>query len=200
MRATEWKRIVRPLLPAGERWEFRRSLCYKAPAGRFLFGVLAESSSFDTGAYLWRLSMPLFLPDDGLDLNLSYSARIGGGAMKYYSSRMEELQDGIRIGLSNLPEENAELHRLVRMGVNSDNIRIAEAAACSQALIGDQAGAIATLKQALQCTPSDRDWVKVIYSRLARLLRTITEEGVDVAARRLDEQAAKTAAVLGIVH
>ena len=62
MRTAEWKRLVRPLLPVEERWEFRGSLCYRAPVGRFMFGVLAEGSAFDTGVYIWRVSMPLLVP------------------------------------------------------------------------------------------------------------------------------------------
>ena len=76
MRATEWKRIVRPLIPAGEQWQFRGPLCYRSPVNLFLFGVLAESSAFDSGTYIWRVVMPLFVPSE--DLDLSWSERIGG--------------------------------------------------------------------------------------------------------------------------
>lgn len=80
---SEWKRVVRPLLPSDEAWRFRGGLAYRLPVERFLLGVLAEGSAFDRGVYLWRVSMPLFVPAE--HVVLSYSQRVGGGAAKYGS-------------------------------------------------------------------------------------------------------------------
>src|SRR5512138_2561429 len=89
MKATEWKRLVRPLLPLEETWDFRGRLCYRMPVGRFLFGVLGEGSGFDTGVYIWRVSVPLFVPSNVM--RLTSSDRIGGGATKYSRDDLNEL-------------------------------------------------------------------------------------------------------------
>ena len=49
MKAAEWKRLVRPLLPPDEEWGFKGSLCYRRPFNGILFGVLDEASGHGGG-------------------------------------------------------------------------------------------------------------------------------------------------------
>lgn len=65
MRATEWKKRVRPLLPADQEWRFSGTLCYRSPVHRIVLGVLAESSSYSTGVCVWRVTTPLYIPWGG---------------------------------------------------------------------------------------------------------------------------------------
>ena len=70
MRVAEWKRTVRPLLAADEDWEFRGPMCYRLPVRRVLLGILGEGSGFDQGVYIWRVTMPLFVPSDNVTLSV----------------------------------------------------------------------------------------------------------------------------------
>ena len=75
VRESEWNRLITPLLPEDQDWPVQgRRLAYRAPVGRFLFGVLAEGSATKGRRHIWRLTMPLFEPSDVLDL--SHSERI----------------------------------------------------------------------------------------------------------------------------
>ena len=197
MKATDWKRVVRPLIPADEHWEFRGSLCYRAPAGRFLFGVLGEGSGFDKGVYIWRVSMPLFVPSEVMVL--SFSERVGGGSKKYDDADIDELSTAIGGGLRDLPTEDGELRRVVKLAIGSPNLRLLEAAAYSYVLLGDQDGAVVTIEQARR-SPTRFDWEGVVVDRLSDLAKRLNEQGIDAAAREVDAQAKCTAAALGLTH
>lgn len=196
MRAAEWKRVVRPLIPTSERWEFRAALCYRAPVGRFLFGVLGEGSGFDSGVYLWRVSMPMFVPSDFVVL--SYSRRIGGGSKKYDSADTDELSAAIAGGFRDVPTETDELRRLINDAQGSRNLRLLDAAANSRVLLGDEGGAIETIKQA-SALPIHYEWESKIITRLTDLARTLKDEGLQAAKQGLDAQIKSTAVALGVI-
>ncbi|HEX7658233.1 MAG TPA: hypothetical protein VF444_02045 [Pseudonocardiaceae bacterium] len=197
MKVTQWKRAVRPLIPQGEHWEFSTSLCYRAPVSRFMFGILGEGSDFDTGVYIWRVSMPLFVSSDIVDL--SYSKRIEEGAKKYYFDDVDALTAAIASGFRNLPTEDNELHRIIKMASRSRNTYVLEAAACSQIILGDRAGALDTIKR-VNLIPSPYEWENKLLSRVVDLRRTLEEKGLEATALEIDAQAKRTASVLGLVH
>ena len=197
MKATDWKRTVRPLIPPDERWEFRGSLCYRAPASRFLFGVLGEGSGFDTGVYIWRVSMPLFVPSDAVVL--SYSQRIGGGSKKYEAADYDELSSAIASGFRDLPTDDDELHRLVEIAAGSPNVRLLEAAVRSQVLLGDGVGALDMIRRATGA-PTGSGWEREVISRLDALAKTLDDKGLDDAVQDIDAQVARTATALGVIH
>jgi hypothetical protein len=199
MRQAEWKRLVRPLLPVGERWEFRGSLCYRAPVGRFMFGVLAEGSAFDKGVYIWRVSMPLLVSSEGGGVNLSYSERIGGGAYKYYLATPDDAAAAITSGLRDLPSEHHELLRLIDEAQRSPNIRLLELAARAHILLGDTAGARAMIAAATRRLEEPvYDWEVEVQTRAAALLATLDEEGLAATQRHIDAQTRRTAVELGL--
>ena len=61
MRATEWKRAVKPLVPAGQTWAFQGGLCYLAPAGLVLSGVLGDNTRDSYLVRIIRFAVPLFV-------------------------------------------------------------------------------------------------------------------------------------------
>jgi hypothetical protein len=76
VKASEWKRFVAPIVGPG--WQFSGQLAYRVPVGWVLHGLLAERSS-GPGFYLWKVRMPLYVPDTGLVLSYG-SDRVGGGS------------------------------------------------------------------------------------------------------------------------
>jgi hypothetical protein len=197
VKATEWKRVVRPLVPAGERWEFSGSLCYRAPVGRFLLGVLGEGSGFDRGVYVWRVSMPLFVPSDAVVL--SYSERVGGGSKKYDPANLEGLLRAISSGFRDLPSEDGELRRLVRLATGSPNVRLLEAAAYGQVLLGNQVAALDVINQVVDAT-TRYDWEQEVVDRVARFGGTLGKRGLEAATRELDAQVKRTGAAIGVIR
>lgn len=197
MKAAEWKRLVRPIIPDGEHWRFRGSLCYRHPVRRFLFGVLGEGSGFDKGVYVWRVSMPLFVPAEVVIL--SYSYRIGGGSAKYNSADIDEFLSAVASGFRNIPTEEGELRRLIGLATDTSNVRLYETAAYSQVLLGGQTGALAKIEAATR-VPVSRDWEREVVNRLGQFARILTEEGQEAAVVELDAQSKRTATALGVVQ
>ena len=57
MRASDWKRVVRPLLP-DDAWAFHGRAVHRTPVRHVAIGLLAEGSGQSTGVYVWRLRLP----------------------------------------------------------------------------------------------------------------------------------------------
>jgi hypothetical protein len=197
MRSEEWRRLVRPLVPAGERWEVRGSLCYLAPAGRVLVGLLAEGSALDRGVYLWQVSMPLFVPSDVVVL--TYSHRIGGSSRKYRAGELDELREAVARGLRDHSTDATELSRFAALDVSSAGINTLEAATCSRALLGNVQGALELIEQASR-RETRHEWERVVAGRLESMGRRMREGGLAAVVDQLDAQAAATAEALGVVH
>lgn len=195
MKIAEWKKWVRPLLPPAERWEFRGSWCYRAPVGLFAFGILSEGSAFDTGAYLWQVSMPLFVPSDVVVL--SYSTRIGGNAHKFYSDKPAELRSGIQAGLQHVPRQDDELMRLAKAGVGTPDVNVLEAAAYASALLGEAKQAMAFAQSAAR-VDSSVDWVAEVVDRAKRFADQLEVGGLAAVRPVLERNAAETASALGL--
>jgi hypothetical protein len=197
MKTAEWKRVARSLLPADEPWEFRGSLCYRLPVHRVLFGVLGEGSGFDTGVYVWRVLMPLFVPAESVVL--SWSERIGGGARKYDKLNEDTLVAAITTAVKELPGDDEEaLGQLVAQGSQAGpNRRLHEVAAYAQLLLGDLTAAqeaLALAETGVARTP----WEQEIIKRTRLIGRFLGEGGRDRAVEQLDSWCKQTVGTLGL--
>ena len=195
MRVAEWKRTVRPLLPDAN-WEFRGSLCYRLPVHRVLIGVLGEGSGFDTGVYIWRVVMPLFVP--GKHVTLSWSNRIGGGASKYRREEQDAQAAAIRLALSKLGTEEAALREILASPVATiPSRRILEVVAYTQLLLGDFSTARSTLTEAASGGASKVAEQKIV-ERMQLIGRLLDQAGPDGAVSQLDQWCDRTAGALGL--
>jgi hypothetical protein len=193
VRESEWKRLITPLLPEDQDWHVQgRGLAYRAPVGRFLFGVLAEGSAAKGRRHIWRLTMPLFEPSDVLDL--SYSERISTVSVEHQSAFAEAVGSAIKT----LPSTEAEMARLAEL-TPGPNIRLGETAAYANTYLGKIDRAVAIL-EAARATADDHEWVGEIKERLQRFERLLRDDGQAGAVQHLDAQAADTAKALNLVY
>jgi hypothetical protein len=193
VRESEWKRLITPLLPEDQDWHVQgRGLAYRAPVGRFLFGVLAEGSAAKGRRHIWRLTMPLFEPSDVLDL--SYSERISTVSVEHQSAFAEAVGSAIKT----LPSTEAEMARLAEL-TPGPNIRLGETAAYANTYLGKIDRAVAIL-EAAGATADDHEWVGGIRERLQRFQRLLRDPGQAGAVEHLDAQAADTATALNLVY
>jgi hypothetical protein len=196
MRVAEWKRTARPLLPADQDWGFRASLSYRIPVHRVLLGVLGEGSSFDKGVYIWRVTMPMFVPSDVVDL--SWSERIGGGARKYDEFDKEALANAIATASEGLRGEEEALNEIVaRYTPSSPDLRLHEVVGYAQTLLGDVAAAKEPLDRAAS-GEAKATWEQDIIERANLVRRLLDEKGLDEAISQLDEWSNHTAGALGL--
>jgi hypothetical protein len=133
MKTAEWKRTVRPLLPSGQSWAFHGQLCYRQPVDWVLTGVLGEGSGFHAGVYVWRVTMPLFIPSDHLTLN--FSSRVGGGTRFYDMDEHTALQQAISTALATT--EATEPLQVIASHQATKNPRLFEGRAYARILLGD---------------------------------------------------------------
>lgn len=197
VRESEWTSLITPVLPEDQDWHVQgRGLAYRAPVGRFLFGVLAEASAAKGRRYIWRLAMPLFEPSDVVVL--TYSERIGGGFSSFSVEDQTALAGAVSEAVRTLPSEEAEMDRLADL-TPGPNIRMSETAAYANTYLGNVERAAAIL-QAAKATTDDREWVREIGDRLQRFERLLHEDGRARAVEYLDAQAADTAEALKLIH
>jgi hypothetical protein len=195
VKASEWKRVVRPLLPACDLWEFRGSLAYRAPVHRFVFGVLGEGSAFDKGIYVWKVSMPLFVPSD--HVTLDYSRRVGGGGAKYYGDQPTELTAALKEAVADPPSEAAEIQRVIDAAARNDDLRPLEAAMYALALMGDYRGALRRAER-LQTVEASTEWVREVLRQAAAFAELLRTGESSQVSHFLDHQIAQTAGALGL--
>ncbi|MGO9559435.1 MAG: hypothetical protein ACLPQS_17375 [Acidimicrobiales bacterium] len=196
MKTAEWKQVVRPLLPAGDDWAFRGALCYRLPVRRVLLGVLGEGSGFDTGVYVWRVLMPLFVPSR--HVVLSWSERIGGGACKYDNIDKQALTAAIAKALGGLEGETSALNEvLARDDPASPNGRLHEVVGYSRLLLGDVAGARQSLARAAAGVPTAA-WGQEVVDRCVLIAGFIDDSDLDKAVGQLDSWCEESAGALGL--
>jgi hypothetical protein len=196
MRVSEWKRTARPLLPTEQNWEFRGSLGYRIPVHRMLLGVLGEGSGFDKGVYIWRVSMPLFVPSDVIDL--AWSERIGGGARKYDKFDEHALATAITTASEGLGREEEALHQIVaRYAPASPDRRLHEVVGYAQVFLGDVIVASEALGRAA-AGEARAPWEQEIIERANFVQRLLDEQGRDEAVSQLDKWSERTAVALGL--
>lgn len=196
MKIADWKRAVRHHLPPDPEWRFRGRLCYQHPVGRILFGVLGEGSGFDSGVYVWRVTMPMFVPGDVIDL--SYSERVGGGGKKNLNSPAE-LSAIIGSVLNDPLDEGRELRKFVTMakGDGAQNRRVVETAAYSNVILGDIRAAYREIEKA-EGLESEFAWQEEISSRLINLKNVLDRSGYEGGMGLIEHQTLKTKTALGI--
>ena len=196
MKVSEWKRVVRPVLSADEAWEFRGSMCYRLPVHHVLLGVLGEGSGFDKGVYIWRVSMPLFVPSPVVDL--SWSERIGGGSSKYEKFDSEVLKRTIGLATERLGSEEQALRAMAsRKTLASRNRRVHEVVGYAHLLLGDLTAARAALTRA-RADGAKTIAEQEVVDRVQLVSRLLDEEGSERAVVQLDRWCAETTTALGL--
>jgi len=198
VKASDFKRIAKPLLPKGERWEFQGSHYYRAPVRHFVVGVSYESSSFDTGAYVWKFMMPLFVPTE--HFVATFSSRIGGGAMKYYSEEPAALTAAIELALRDIPDDEEAMRTVLeRLHGLPASLRREETEAYAYALLAEPDEALKRIGQAT-LRPIEYDWQADVLAALRRLETKIEEGGAAGGTRAAEDQARQTAKALRLIH
>lgn len=175
MNASEWRSLVGPLLPGSERWAFRGKLCYRQPLTHVLVGVLGEPSGSGGATYVWRVTMPIFVPSE--TLVLSWSERVGGGAHRIDNADPEGLRLAVSRAVSNIPDETTMLGHMVAMADDGRNLLTAEAAAYALLLLGNPLAArrkFALARGPLEGPP----WIAEVADRM-RAIDNFLEEGGD---------------------
>lgn len=188
MKTAEWKRTVRPLLPSDQSWAFRGQLCYRQPVDWVLTGVLGEGSGVHAGVYVWRVSMPLFMPSDVVDL--SFSSRVGGGARFYDMDEHTAMQQAISTALA--ATEATELLRVIAFHQATKNPHLFEGRAYARILLGDLDAAAPDLSMAAASERQDT------ADRAALIRGLLGSDGTPGVVRQLACWRDKTCAALGI--
>jgi len=196
VREAEWKRLVRPLLDDPEQWAFRGSLCYRRPISRFLCGALVERSGSSKASYIWRVTVPLFIPHDVIVL--SWSQRVGDGAHRIDDTDEDTLRSAISTALLDIEDESAALRRLGSIGVGP-NIHVEETAAHALILLGDTTSAAQRLG-VNDADPDDSQWVHDDIARMRGVANLLDARGRDAAIAQLDRWVDQTSAALGITR
>ncbi|GAA4545404.1 hypothetical protein [Amycolatopsis samaneae] len=164
---TEWRRLVRPLLPGDWRLHQSERLAYRIPVDWVLHGILADGS-ISGEFYLHRLHMPLTVPCGG-GLDLTYSPRHTRGTQTYATDSPDlprVLTEAIR-----LVEREAARRSVLRSKpgpVRGDEIRGYELL-----LAGRAAGAVRRLDRVSRYYPDGVNWVAEVQRRVAGMAALI---------------------------
>jgi hypothetical protein len=195
VRATDWKRVVKPLLP-DDAWAFRGRAVHRTPVQHVAIGLLAEGSGWSTGVYLWRLRLPLFVPSE--DWTLDWSERLGGGAHTCSTDDEDELHRAISDALGRTGDERDALSAIAEPS-QEINWRMLEEVVGSRILLGQGAKAGEAIDEAL-AEPQGRTWDAGMVERLEELRALVGDGDLDGARHVLDGRAKQTAAALGIAR
>lgn len=193
MKVADWKRVVRPLLPEGVTWDFRGGLCYRAPAEMVLEGVLGEGSALDKGVYIWRVAMPLFIPND--TINLSWSTRIGGGAKKYTNDDRDALEKAIRTALEQSSSDDGM--SVIASTDEERNARIVEARAYALLLLDSLEEGRRTLDAILDRTQDARR-VEDVRGRVLLIADLLQEGRLGAVRTQFERWQKQTCGALGL--
>jgi hypothetical protein len=198
VKAHEWKRVVTAVLPASDGWGQAGKLAYRAPARWMVCGVLGESSGWSKATYVWRLTSPLYVPSDHLDL--SYSERVGGESRSFEDSDLDGLVAAVREAANATPSEDEALHRLAAMSLDTGNIRVYETAAYAQLLLGDAGAARGVLAAArrLDRATDEPSWIGVVLARMAEIETLLADGQIAGATALLDGWAEETSRALRV--
>lgn len=194
MKAAEWKKIVKPLLPSDDEWAFRGQLCYRRPFRCVLTGVMAEGSGFSTGVYVWQFTMPLFEPSEVI--TLSWSHRVGGGSNLIDSDDRDAVVAAVRTALDEIEDEAAALQRMAECATTM-NLRVEEVAGYARIYLDDIQGAQLRLDAAQQEVDGPQ-WLLDVTTRMRQVDRLLADRGSDAAKEQLDEWVAWTSGQLGL--
>ncbi len=192
MRASEWKRSVRPLLPGDQRWAFRQKLCYRLPIDWMVFGVLGEDSGYSTGVYIWAVRTPLFIPADGEDL--SWSERVAPATT--YEPDSPDFATAVHRAVQ-LSQPPADQLQPILDRRDPVNMRLVEARAYAlliQGGIGEASGELERVARHRGRTA----WEDELVARAADMLRLIRERGQGPSLKRVRHWRDQTIAALGL--
>ena len=193
MNANEWKKVVRPLIPPNSCWEFRRTLCYETPFDWILHGAMGEPSRFDKGMYVWKVTMPLFVPADYVDAQ--WSSRVGG----YAVDDVGGMSSAISLALTTVESEADALSRIAEKEPTR-NLRVVEASAYARVIAyGDTAVAIDLLDRAKNSKVA-YGWVRELVDRMLSMSQLLQHEGNDAALAQLRKWRNRTASAIGLSH
>lgn len=140
--------------------------------------------------------MPLFEPAD--QLNLSYSARLSGGAGRVHDLDTDALRTAVVIAAADVPDEASALGRLAGLSLDTRNARAFETVAYAQLLTGDAPSATLTLAAArrLPRTVGEPSWVAEVFDRMAGIESHLLAGAENDAVAQLDKWASTTAVSL----
>jgi hypothetical protein len=191
MKAAEWTRIVKLLLPAADGWAYQEKLAYR-PSKWVVVGVLGESSRWSEATYVWRAVSPLFVPTGALDL--SFSKRVGL-ASPVDDKDTGELRARIMSAADDLPSAEHALRALADLDLDTGNARIFETAAYAQLILGAETRSADSLSQArrLPRLADEPAWVDEIFARMVTIENLISDGSSDEARTRLGMWASKSA-------
>jgi hypothetical protein len=183
-----WRQVVTPLVP--EHWAVRGKVAWRQPAGPVVVGLLGEDSGLDTGVYLWRLLLPLFVPTDVWDL--SWSTRLGGGARTW---SIDALPQPVSESVARAPADHDALRALAKRR-SADNWQMLEAVAGSRVLLGRRKAALRVVRGALDDPVAAS--APAATARLARLRDQLSAGDLAAARSDLEARARTSAAALGL--
>jgi hypothetical protein len=184
-----WRQAVAPLVPAD--WGLRGKVAWRQPVGPVVVGLLGEDSGLDTGVYLWRLLLPLFVPTDVWDL--SWSARLGGGAHTWSPA---ELPPAVSAAVAQAPSDDDALRALARRR-SADNWSMLEAVAGSRVLLGRRKAALRVAVRALDDPLAAS--APETTARLTRLRDQLSAGDLAAARSDLEARSRSTAEALALV-
>ena len=191
MKAVEWQRIAMPHLQPKASWAFEGPIAYRLPFKYVLRGFLAEGSSLDKGAYVWRITVPLFIPSAFVVLD--YSERISRG--KFYSSDVAPLRGQLAIEGERTADEDTALEYLASLEMRSLDRKRAEVKAYACLMVGriDQAR---ILFQQIRSGIVSASWEGELLLRCALIERLCVDSGAQAATEQLAAWSSETAAAL----
>jgi len=191
MNAARWKGLVSPLL--GREWAISRRLAYVRPVGQVVFGLFGESSN-RRGFYVWAVQMPLYVPDE--HVNLSWSTRVGNPARAWQEDD-QALIPALRDAIDNIERSYDQTVTTAETGRAVENVLMQEARAYGLLLRGDVGGSLECLKRVERYDPK-YDWEVRFHHRASNMLRLVEAGSVEEARHRLAEWRLATACALGI--
>lgn len=229
MTASTWKRLVEPLLPAGQRWEYwevpdwqgegvEDGLFYRAPARLTLRGIwLVTTPRRPSLAGVFRVGRPLYTPMNPLETSglITWTPIATWRGMLPADSA--EFLAAIAEALGAVQEEDA-LIRWIAADPNgwpfpSPGYYEDVAGAC--VLLGDDGGALAAadqlaeddrlqhaerLEQGARDAANPTDYERTTRDRFAALIRLLETQGLAEAQRELETSAHNEAEHLGLAR
>jgi hypothetical protein len=181
-------------MPDDTSWAVKGRLVYRRPIGRVLIGVLGEPSGLLRATYVWRVSMPLFVPAE--HLTLSWSRRVGGGAHAISDQEPDEVRHAVEETIATAEDEVDALGRMARQSGGRGNVLMDEVSAYACLLLGKTKAAQKKLAAATSAAYDGPEWVHETAARVQRFNQLLINDGPPAALRLLDDWVANTVAAL----
>lgn len=170
MRPHEWKRTVASVLT--ENWVLleERRLAFIRPIEWVLFGVQADGPASRSTYYLNQLRMPLYVPNDVIDL--SWSDRFGGPSCQLELN--EESPGQIASAMAVIEREAKKGEVILKPPGGAENYRMMEARAYGFVIEDRIDAAIEMLKRVVSYADTAKyDWEIDLVTRASESLRLL---------------------------